>query len=186
MALGRRDGVTASQSAANRELPSPSESLQNITAKFSAKGLDEKDVVVLSGGHTLGFAQCFTFKQRLFDFDGAGNPDPSLDASVVESLRSICPNQDTSDSNLAGLDATSTKFDNAYFKNLVANSGVLQSDQLLMAHNNTAALVIAYTKFPFLFAKDFAASMLKMSNIGVLTGQQGEIRNNCRVVNSRN
>lgn len=139
-----------------------------------------------AGGHTLGFAQCFTFKQRLFDFDGGGNPDPSLDASVLESLRSICPNQDSSDSNLAGLDATANRFDNAYFKNLVANSGVLQSDQILMARNTTAALVTSYTKFPFLFAKDFAASMVKMSNIGVLTGIQGEIRSNCRVVNSRN
>lgn len=183
VALGRRDGLTASQTAANTDLPSPFESLKNITAKFTAKGLNVKDVVVLSGGHTLGFAQCFTFKQRLFDFDGAGNPDPLLDASVLDSLRSICPNQDSADSNLAALDATSSKFDNSYFKNLVSKSGILQSDQVLMGENNTAALVVGYSKFPFLFAKDFAASMIKMSNIGVLTGQQGEIRKNCRVVN---
>lgn len=47
--LGRRDGVTASQQAANEQLPSPFEPLENITAKFTSKGLDLKDVVVLSG-----------------------------------------------------------------------------------------------------------------------------------------
>lgn len=46
--LGRRDGLTANETAAN-ELPSPFESLDNIIRKFSAKGLDLRDVVVLSG-----------------------------------------------------------------------------------------------------------------------------------------
>lgn len=61
--LGRRDGLTASQSAANEQIPSPFEPLANITRKFTSKGLASKDVVVLSGGHTIGFAQCFTFKK---------------------------------------------------------------------------------------------------------------------------
>ena len=47
--LGRRDGTTASQSAANDQLPSPFEPLENITAKFTSKGLDIKDLVLLSG-----------------------------------------------------------------------------------------------------------------------------------------
>lgn len=47
--LGRRDGTTASENAANEQLPGPFEPLENITAKFTSKGLDIKDVVVLSG-----------------------------------------------------------------------------------------------------------------------------------------
>ncbi|KAL3833365.1 hypothetical protein ACJIZ3_008101 [Penstemon smallii] len=182
--LGRRDGLTANETAANTDLPSPFEPLEDITAKFISKGLDVKDMVVLSGGHTIGFAQCSTFKQRLFNFDGAGNPDPLLDGSLLGSLRGICPNQDDSDTNLAPLDSTtSAKFDNSYFKSLVNNSGLLQSDQVLMGDNKTAALVLTYSKVPFLFSKDFGTSMLKMSNIGILTGQKGEIRKNCRLVN---
>jgi len=46
--LGRRDGTTASESEANN-LPSPFESLENITAKFISKGLQKEDVAVLSG-----------------------------------------------------------------------------------------------------------------------------------------
>ncbi|KAJ8640467.1 hypothetical protein MRB53_017161 [Persea americana] len=48
--MGRRDGTTASESAANQHLPGPFDSLQNITAIFTSKGLNAKDVVVLSGG----------------------------------------------------------------------------------------------------------------------------------------
>lgn len=47
--LGRRDSLTASEQAANTNLPSPFEPLENITAKFVTLGLDLKDVVVLSG-----------------------------------------------------------------------------------------------------------------------------------------
>ncbi|KAL3526753.1 hypothetical protein ACH5RR_011409 [Cinchona calisaya] len=182
--LGRRDGLTASENAANTQLPSPVEPLANITAKFTSKGLDIKDIVVLSGGHTIGFAQCFTFKQRLFNFDGAGNPDPNLDATLLSNLRSTCPNQGGSDSNLAPLDAVSVyKFDNVYYKNLVNSSGLLQSDQVLMTDNTTAGMVSYYSNFPYLFSRDFGISMVKMGNIGILTGKDGQIRKNCRVVN---
>ncbi|KAE9466834.1 hypothetical protein C3L33_01214, partial [Rhododendron williamsianum] len=144
--LGRRDGLTASQAAANRDVPSPFEPLKNLTAKFTSKGLDIKDWLC---------SQCFTFKQRLFNFDGSGNPDPTLDASLRSNLQS----------------------------NLLNNSGLLQSDQALMGDNTTAALVNIYSKFPLLFAKEFGASMVKLSTVGVLTGQDGQIRKNCRVVN---
>ncbi|XP_015868739.3 peroxidase 10 [Ziziphus jujuba] len=183
--LGRRDGRTAgSVDEVSQQLPSPFEPLDNITAKFTSKGLNLKDVVVLSGAHTIGFAQCFTFKSRLFNFDGSGNPDPTLDASLLQNLRSVCPNQADSDTKLAPLDPiTSTRFDNTYFRNLLNNSGVLQSDQALLGDNTTASMVINYSRFPYLFSRDFGASMVKMSNIDVLTGQNGEIRKNCRVIN---
>lgn len=183
--MGRRDGLTASESAANNEIPSPLESLQNITAKFTSKGLQLKDVVVLSGAHTIGFAQCFTFKSRLFNFGGTEKPDPSLDESLLQSLQQTCPNnQANSDTNLAALDpVTKNKFDNVYYTNLVNNSGLLQSDQALMESNDTAPMVENYSKYPFLFYRDFGTSMVKLGNLGVLTGKDGEIRKNCRVVN---
>ncbi|XP_050365857.1 peroxidase 10 [Argentina anserina] len=181
--LGRRDGTTASQKSANEQIPSPIESLQNITAKFSSKGLDIKDVVVLSGGHTLGFAQCFTFKRRLFNFDGSGNPDPTLDSSVLTNLKSVCPNRDASNSNLAPLDSSTSKFDNVYYTSLINNAGLLESDQALVKDTNTAAMVNSYSGNSFLFSQDFAASMVKLGNVGVLTGQKGQIRKKCGSVN---
>ena len=137
-----------------------------------------------TGAHTIGFAQCFTFKSRLFNFDNTGNPDPTLDASLLQSLQQICPNQADSNTNLAPLDSVTTnKFDNVYYRNLVNNSGLLQSDQALMGDNRTAPMVMLYNRLPYLFASAFKTSMVKMSYIGVLTGHDGEIRKNCRVVN---
>ncbi|KDP38237.1 hypothetical protein JCGZ_04880 [Jatropha curcas] len=182
--LGRRDGLTASEKAANDNLPSPFESLANITAKFTSNGLDLKDVVVLSGAHTLGFAQCFTFKNRLFDFKGSGKPDPALDSSLLTNLQTMCPNKDTSNSNLAPLDSASAyRFDNSYYTNLVSNTGLLESDQALMGDSRTLAMVNSYSSYPYLFSNDFAASMVKLGNVGVLTGKKGQIRKNCRAVN---
>ncbi|XP_076929047.1 peroxidase 10-like [Bidens hawaiensis] len=179
VALGRRDGL-----AANTEIPSPFESLDNIIAKFTSKGLNIKDVVALSGAYTIGFVQCFAFKFRLFNFSGSSGPDPSLDVSLATNLQTQCPNQDDSDTRLVPLDAvTTTKFDNNFFRNLVNNSGVLSSDQALMSDNRTTAMVINYSKYPFLFAKDFADSMVKLSNVGVLTGQDGQVRDKCNLVN---
>ncbi|XP_059654934.1 peroxidase 10 [Cornus florida] len=182
--LGRRDGFTASENAANEKLPSPFEPLGNITAKFAANGLDLKDVVVLSGAHTIGYAQCFTFKNRLFDFKGTGKPDPLLDSSLRSNLQSTCPNVDGSNSNLAPLDSqTVYRFDNTYYKNLVNKMGLLESDQALMGNPRTAAMVYDYSMYPSLFSKDFAASMVKLGNIGILTGKDGEIRKKCGSVN---
>lgn len=184
LAMGRRDGLKANISAANTDTPSPFEPLENITAKFTSKGLNLKDVVALSGAHTIGFAQCFTFKSRLFNFDGSGAPDPQLDSSLASSLQTVCPNQDNSDTNLVPLDAVTTaKFDNIYYKNLLNNSGILGSDQALMNDNITATMVINYSKYPYLFAKDFGASMVKLSTVGIITGQNGQVRNRCNIVN---
>ncbi|XP_038711337.1 peroxidase 10 [Tripterygium wilfordii] len=182
--LGRRDGVTASEKAANDQLPSPIEPLENITAKFTSKGLDMKDVVVLSGAHTIGFAQCFTFKGRLFNFKESGQPDPTLETSALTNLQSMCPKEDSSNSNLAPLDSTSVyRFDNLYYTSLVNNRGVLGSDQALMGDPNTAALVQSYSMYPYLFASDFAASMMRLGNVGILTGKDGQIRKKCGSVN---
>ncbi|KAI3503108.1 hypothetical protein L1887_31544 [Cichorium endivia] len=184
LAMGRRDGLTANMTLANTDIPSPFEPLDDIITKFTTKGLNLKDVVVLSGAHTIGFAQCFTFKPRLFNFSGSGGPDPLLDASLASNLQTVCPNRDNSDTTLVPLDAvTTTKFDNIYYKNLVNNSGILGSDQALMSDNRTAGMVINYSKFPYLFTKDFGVSMAKLSTVGVITGQNGQIRNKCNLVN---
>ncbi|KAI3809826.1 hypothetical protein L1987_19426 [Smallanthus sonchifolius] len=184
IALGRRDGLTANLKAANTNLPSPFESLAVIAAKFAAVGLDLRDVVALSGAHTIGLAQCFTFKHRLFDFRGTGQPDPKLDSSLASSLKTACPNVDNSNTNLNSLDMVTTyMFDNAYYRNLVNNAGLLESDQALMSDPRTASMVNDYSMYPYLFYRDFSTSMVKLGNIGVITGLNGEVRKKCGEMN---
>ncbi|MBA0833900.1 hypothetical protein Goarm_006311 [Gossypium armourianum] len=181
--LGRRDGRTANKTAAN-ELPSPFESLDNIIAKFNAKGLDTKDVVVLSGMLSFNAIIIDLLIILLFNFGGSRKPDPDLEASLLKGLQTVCPDQVDSDTTLVPLDSVTTnRFDNSYYRNLVNSSGLLQSDHVLSTDNRTASMVLSYSRYPYLFLKDFGASMVKMANIGVLTGQDGEIRKNCKVVN---
>ena len=78
---------------------------------------------------------------------------------------------------------TPTKFENNYYKNLVAGKGLLHSDQQLFNGVSTDFLVTKYSQNLELFEKDFAAAMVKMGNIMPLTGSQGEIRKNCRKPN---
>ncbi|MED6115103.1 hypothetical protein PIB30_086954 [Stylosanthes scabra] len=182
--LGRRDGRRASFAEAN-DLPSPLDSIENITYKFRLKGLDTNDVAALSGAHTIGLVQCRFFKERLYNFNNTGKPDPTLDPILVKELQIICgcPNY-TFDSNLSPLDrGTPILFDNNYYTNVDTKRGILSSDHALLNDDTISSLVNKYSQNQDLFFNDFVVSMEKMGRIGVLLGQQGEIRTNCSRIN---
>ncbi|GLJ10367.1 hypothetical protein SUGI_0126960 [Cryptomeria japonica] len=184
--LGRRDATTVNGTAPNFVIPSPVDNLTEIIRKFADVGLSITDVVSLSGGHTIGRARCATFNNRLFDFNSSGSPDPTLESTMLATLQVTCP-PSGDNSTLVSLDRRSRDwFDNAYFKNLQSNNGLLLSDQELYSSSNaqTKALVDTYSASPSTFSTDFVNSMIKMGNISPLTGTAGEIRTNCRVVNS--
>lgn len=71
-----------------------------------------------------------SFRQRLYNQSGNGQPD-----SYAATLRTQCP-RSGGYQNLFFLDFVSpTKFDNNYFKNLLAYKGLLSSDKVLMTMN---------------------------------------------------
>ncbi|XP_054824704.1 peroxidase A2-like [Prosopis cineraria] len=183
--LGRRDGVVANQSGANSAIPTPFDSLANITAKFAAVGLNMTDLVALSGAHTFGRAQCRFFSSRLFNFSGTGGPDPTLNTTYLATLQQNCP-QNGSGTTLNNLDPSSPDaFDNNYFANLLTNRGLLQSDQELFSTNgsSTISVVNNFAGNQTAFFLAFAQSMINMGNIGPLTGTLGEIRSDCKKLN---
>lgn len=49
MRLGRRDSLKASFDGANKFIPAPNSSLDTLIENFSQRGLDEGDLVALSG-----------------------------------------------------------------------------------------------------------------------------------------
>ncbi|KAJ4882781.1 Peroxidase 56 [Raphanus sativus] len=51
---GRRDGRVTNINEARANLPSPFDNITSLITQFRSKGLDKKDLVVLSGGHTMG------------------------------------------------------------------------------------------------------------------------------------
>ncbi|KAI3446413.1 hypothetical protein Pfo_003078 [Paulownia fortunei] len=183
--LGRRDSRTANQAGANTSIPAPVESLSNLTAKFSAVGLNVTDLVALSGAHTFGRAQCRLFSNRLYNFSGTGSPDPTLNTTYLATLRQLCP-QNGSGFVVANLDPTTPDtFDSNYFSNLQNNQGLLQSDQELFSTSGapTISIVNLFSSNQSAFFQGFVQSMIKMGNISPLTGSNGEIRSNCRKVN---
>ncbi|XP_074319185.1 peroxidase N-like [Silene latifolia] len=186
--LGRRDGMVANQTGANAVLPSPFESLDSIISKFGDQGLDLTDVVALQGAHTIGLARCATFSTRLFNFSDSGAPDSTMNPTLVSQLQSVCP-VNGNGNNTTPLDQSSTYlFDNHYFSNLVNSQGVLLSDQELYssdtANTTSKNIVECYSRNKQLFFQDFANSMIKMGNINPLTGLAGQIRSNCRLINT--
>ncbi|KFK40197.1 hypothetical protein AALP_AA3G342600 [Arabis alpina] len=183
--LGRRDSTSASLSGSNNNIPAPNNPFNTILSRFNRQGLDVTDMVALSGSHTIGFSSCTSFRQRLYNQSGNGTLDTTLEQSYAANLRQRCP-RSGGDQNLSELDINSAgRFDNSYFKNLIKNMGLLNSDEVLFSSNEESReLVKKYAEDQEDFFEQFAESMIKMGNISPLTGSSGEIRKNCRKINS--
>ncbi|QCD76544.1 peroxidase [Vigna unguiculata] len=175
---GRKDGRVSIGSETS-SLPGPNDTVSVQKRKFRDKGLNTIDLVVLAGGHTIGTSACQFFADRIYNPNGT--TDPSIDPSFVPFLRQICPqNQPTK---RVALDTHSQfKFDTSYFANLKRGRGVLRSDQALWTDPSTRPFVQKYlATAPFNY--QFGNSMVKMGNIGVKQGDEGEIRNKCSAIN---
>ncbi|CAM8969953.1 unnamed protein product [Rhodiola kirilowii] len=176
--LGRRDSKTANRTGANVNLPSPFLDLPALITSFKNQGLNEQDLVALSGGHTIGFSQCGNFKNHIYN-------ETNIDPVFARNRQRTCP-RNGGDTNLAPLDQTAAKFNTDYFTALTKRRGLLHSDQALFESGaSTNDLVLKYSANTALFYSDFGKSMIKMGNIKPLTGSNGEIRKNCRRVNSQ-
>ncbi|XP_027910111.1 lignin-forming anionic peroxidase-like [Vigna unguiculata] len=178
--LGRRDSTTASKSEATGDLPLFTDDLDTLISRFQKKGLTARDMVTLSGAHTIGQAQCFTFRGRIY------SNASDIDAGFASTRRRGCPslNNNENDKKLAALDlVTPNSFDNNYFKNLIQKKGLLHSDQVLFSGGSTDSIVSEYSNNPTTFKSDFAAAMIKMGDIQPLTGSAGIIRKICSSVN---
>lgn len=75
--------------------------------------------------------------------------------------------------------ATPNTFDNAYFKNLQGGRGLFSSDQVLFTDSRSKATVNQFALNGAAFNRAFVLAMTKLGRVGVLTGNQGEIRNDC-------
>ncbi|CAN6237675.1 unnamed protein product [Urochloa humidicola] len=158
--LGRRDSLNASKDKANSDLPGPSFTLQQLKDAFRRKGFSPREMVALSGGHTIGSVRCGFVA------------DPVRRAECM-------PNP----SQMEPLDTTSLAFDNRYYGDVVNGTGVLGSDKALMDGDRAANQVRGYSSNRDGFFKDFADAMFRMSEMSVLTGTQGQIRLDCKKLN---
>ncbi|KAF8642160.1 hypothetical protein HU200_067421 [Digitaria exilis] len=176
--LGRRDSPSfATQQDVLSGLPPPTATVPALLGVLSKINLDATDLVALSGGHTIGLGHCTSFEGRLFP-----RPDATMNATFAGQLKKTCPVKGTD--RRTALDVrTPNAFDNKYYVNLVNREGLFTSDQDLFTNPATRPLVARFAQSQKAFFDQFAFSMVKMGQIKVLTGSQGQIRTNCSARN---
>ncbi|OEL22706.1 Peroxidase 3 [Dichanthelium oligosanthes] len=187
--LGRRDGVVSRASEALANVPRPSDNFTALEANFAGKGLDVKDLVILSGAHTIGVAHCNSFAARLSGSgpNSAGAADPTLNAAYAAQLRARCgpaPAAASNNATAVAMDPGSPagRFDAHYYVNLKLGRGLFASDAALLTDRRAAGMIHRLTRQGY-FLQEFRNAVRKMGHVGVLTGGHGEIRRNCRAVN---
>ncbi|KAK9182416.1 hypothetical protein WN944_025560 [Citrus x changshan-huyou] len=179
---GRRDGRISLASEANRDMPSPFFNFSSLQQSFENNGLTVHDLVVLSGGHTLGVGRCRFFRDRLYNFTGKGDADPSLNPTYAAFLRTKCRNVEDNKTALGMDPGSDLSFDTNYFKILTQHKGLFQSDAALLTDKGARNFVNVLLDSKRFFM-EFGLSMKRMGAIGVLTGNSGEIRKKCSVIN---
>lgn len=179
---GRRDGRISSANEALNNLPTPFLNFAELKSAFARRGLSVKDLVVLSGGHTIGIGHCNLFSNRLYNFTGKGDMDPSLDKSYAEELKTKCKSLADTTTTVAMDPGSDLSFDSDYFNNLKSHRGLFQSDAALLTNSVSKKIVDKQLKENSFF-DNFKKSMQRMGEIGVLCGTDGEIRKQCAFVN---
>lgn len=180
--LGRLDSLTASQEDSNQIMPSPRANATSLIDLFNKYNLSVKDLVSLSGSHSIGQGRCFSIMFRLYNQSGTGRPDPAIEPSFREELFKRCP-QGGDENVTVNLDSTPYVFDNQYFKDLVGGRGLLNSDETLYTFGETRRYVRLFSQNQSAFFRAFVEGMLKMGDLQ--SGRPGEVRRNCRVVNGQ-
>jgi peroxidase len=183
---GRRD--RRQSRASDVRLPAADFTAAQTTAYFSRLGMSPFETTVLLGAHTVGATRCSAIKNsRLYGYGGRpGATDPSMDPAVASVYKKyVCPNVPSSDNNAVFLDDqwSALKVDNHYYRNLQLRRGVLPCDQNLYNDASTKRTIDQLASNNGLFLSAFGQVLAKLSEVGVLTGTQGEIRKVCNKFN---
>ncbi|KAG5604710.1 hypothetical protein H5410_026202 [Solanum commersonii] len=173
---GRRDGMESLEANVLGNLPLPDSTVDKMIDLFKKKGLNEEDLVVLIGAHSIGVAHCFSFRYRVDDPVKATMVDPRL-AGV---MKFTC----TSPMSTLAFDTTTQyKMDSIYYKQLSGKRALLESDGLLNEDPRTKDFIQKFGDDEKGWFTKLGKAMNKLASIQVLTGDQGQIRKQCRFVN---
>lgn len=184
---GRRDGFVSKEDEVLSNVPHPEFGAKDLLKNFTAKGFTAEEMVTLSGAHSIGTSHCSSFTNRLYKYYGTYGTDPSMPAAYAADMKSKCPPETAAqqDATMVQLDdVTPFKMDNQYYRNVLAGNVTFASDVALLDTPETAALVRLYAAGdPAAWLARFAAALVKVSKLDVLTGGEGEIRLNCSRIN---
>ncbi|KAJ0514039.1 putative peroxidase [Helianthus annuus] len=144
-------------------------------------------VLLSIGGHTIGTAACGVFSYRLYNFNNTNRPDPDINSSFLPQLRALCPNGGNASRRVALDTGSVNSFGESFYANLKYGRGVIESDAKLWSDPTTQRFVKRFLGSRGLhglrFDVEFGRAMVKMGNVEVKTGKQGEIRRICTAIN---
>ncbi|XP_050230575.1 peroxidase 21 [Mercurialis annua] len=182
MKTGRRDSKESYAAVLENFIPNHNESISVVLDRFQSLGIDTEGAVALLGGHSVGRVHCVNLVQRLYP-----TVDPTLNPDYANYLKGRCPtpNPDPEAVLYARNDReTPMILDNYYYKNLLNHKGLLSIDQQLASDPTTSPYVQRMAADNGYFHDQFARAIVLLSENNPLTGEQGEIRKDCRYVNS--
>ncbi|XP_028063361.1 LOW QUALITY PROTEIN: peroxidase 27 [Camellia sinensis] len=135
---GRRDGKISIAAEVLTNLPPFFFNVTQLKASFASKGLNIKDLAILSRGHTIGISHCPSFSNGLYNFTGKGDTDPKMDQNYIAQSKKKCKPGDTT--TIVQIDPGSSKiFDTDYYTVVSKRRGLFQSDATFLTNSTTNA-----------------------------------------------
>ncbi|KAL2608732.1 hypothetical protein R1flu_027305 [Riccia fluitans] len=180
--LGRRDSRVSLALDADTNLPFPSLNFTELVENFARKDFSAREMIVLSGSHTIGRTHCNGIGPNLYNYTGIDDlTNPNLDPIFAKVLKKQCPKGNRT--NIVDMDRTKNLFDTDYYKGVLSHKGVFISDLALIENTFGLGVVTELVASSSSFFQEFADAMVKMGNLTPLTGTDGEIRKHCQFVN---
>ncbi|KAG9159738.1 hypothetical protein Leryth_007772 [Lithospermum erythrorhizon] len=182
--LGRKDGRISNVSNVEGNLPMPTMSMNHLIKLFASRGFTIQEMVALTGAHTIGFSHCKEFSSNVYNYSRTATSDPTYNPRFAQALKNACGNYKKDPTLSVFNDVMSpSKFDNLYYQNLPKGLGLLKSDRSMFLDPRTRPYVELYSRDQKAFFKAFAKAMEKLSEYGVKTGKNGEVRRRCDAFN---
>jgi peroxidase len=159
----------------------------NIIADILLGNFANRDLLHFAGAHSVGLSQCQFFSDRLYNFNGTLQPDPTLNTTYLLFLQKLCPQNGNGTTTVPLNNFSQFKLDNSYYIGARMGMGLLRIDQDITAQVNTSAYVNAFAGVPrslnMTFNTSFVNSYIKMARNGLKTSIDGEVRKICEVPN---
>lgn len=130
----------------------------------------------------MGRVHCVNLVHRLYP-----TVDPTLDPDYAAYLKGRCPTPipDPKEVQYSRFDReTPMILDNMYYKNVLNHKGLLIIDEQLSSDPETLPFVDKMASDNGYFYEQFSRAAILLSENNPLTGDQGEIRKDCRYVNA--
>lgn len=183
MKTGRKDSKMSYVEEIENFIPNHNDTMSLVLSRFQSIGVDTQGTVALLGAHSIGRVHCTNIVDRLYP-----TVDPTLDPNYAEYLKGRCPSPDPDPRAVeyARNDRiTPMTLDNMYYKNVLNHRGLLIIDQQLVSDPETYPFVEKMASDNGYFHDQFSRALLVLSENNPITGDEGEIRADCRYVNRK-